>query len=61
MRYRAMSYTDFRLLVGAAVLAMLGIGWLYAHGFKLLAVAAFLGCGIVAAVLIRWGNNNDDD
>ena len=61
MHYAAMSYLYLRRLVAAAVLAMAGIGWLYAHGYRLLAVLAFFGCGAVAAILIRLSYENDDD
>ena len=54
-----MSRTDLQLWGGAVCLAMLGIGWLYTHGLKPLAVVAALGSGAVVAFLIRLSHRDE--
>jgi hypothetical protein len=54
-----MTFMDVRRLLGVAGVVMLGIGWLYVHGLRVLAVIAFLGCGVVVALVIRLVNRDD--
>jgi hypothetical protein len=55
-----MSYGDSRLLAGLVGLWMLGMGWLYTHHLRVLAVLAFFGGGIFAALLIRAKNRDNE-
>jgi len=59
MQYSTMDRVDVQLSAGAVCLVLLGIGWLYTHGLKPLAVCAVLGAGIVVALIIRWSRRDE--